>query len=422
MMHKKDVFLYVGLFFLVLGIFVSVTIPSLFHILGAIPLSLYFWRSFKDKTLSLPVSSIILIIYIVLGYLSNLLNEDTLSHSMRAYGKQKYLIFAILGIGAFPAFFKSYMTQKRTSFLIKTFFFTIILASIVGFIKIGFKFDPIKWQSGYSGNRSEGLTKIMRYGYGTGFIVSVLLGLVLYKNKFSSFISSKWLYLTLVFAILGLFASGCRGAILGTFCSIPFLVYFKNKKLGLGIFTLGLATLLGTLYLVLFGSVTNIRFFQKISAASNLIRLSQYEAAVYAVKEKPLFGHGINQFSTQCKRVKEKNGLYWVDYCKEFDLSCDLEYYHKIGPYCSHAHNIFLETSANRGFIGLILFTLWLLFWLFEMYKRGDTWGYLIIPFIINFVVAGQFEYALDANNSFLIFLIYPLSFLKKEHLSFLRS
>ena len=270
---KRDIFIYVGLFFLVLGVFVSVTVPSLFHILAAIPLLLHFFKNFSE--IKLPKSSIFLILLVFWGYISNFANFNDLNDVMRSFGKQKYIIFSILSLIAFPYFFKNYMTQKRIAFLIKTFFFTVIAACIVGIIKSRFGFDLVKFKSIVAIGRSEGFTEIMRYGYGTGFVVSLLTGALLYKSKVKNFISYKWLALAFVFGAVGMLESKCRGAILGTFCSIPFILYFKNKKLGVISFIVAFVSVLSIAAVVIFGGSSKSRMFQKLASPSNLIRFSQ---------------------------------------------------------------------------------------------------------------------------------------------------
>jgi hypothetical protein len=65
MTFKRDIFIYIGLFFLVLGIFVSVSVPSLFHILAAIPLILYTAQNYKN--VKLPLSAYFLILLLIWG-------------------------------------------------------------------------------------------------------------------------------------------------------------------------------------------------------------------------------------------------------------------------------------------------------------------------------------------------------------------
>ncbi len=412
---KRDIFIYIGLFFILLGIFVSVSVPSLFHILAAIPFLLYFKENIKNFKPSF--SMYCLFGLMIWGVIASLYNFEDLSNPMRSFGKQKYILFSLLSLVAFPVFFKNYMTKKRIVFLVKTFLFTIVAAAIYGEAKARFGFDILKMQeSGFNTVRNPGFTGIMRYGYGTGFVVSLLLGLVLNLKKIKNFLPVKWILVAVAFGLLGLLESQCRGAILGTICSIPFILLFKNKKLGVVSIILTTVGVLAIAGVMLFGGSQSSRLLQGASSPSNLIRLSQYEAAGRGIIDSPIFGLGTNQFSYSCPKIKEQHKIVWMDYCSKLNLKCD---YSDYKPYCSHAHNIFLQTGADMGFIGLGLMFLWLVAWLFEMFKRKDLLGYLIVPIIVNILVAGQFEYIFDANNSFMIFLIYPLSYLKRVDLCF---
>ena len=121
-------------------------------------------------------------------------------------------------------------------------------------------------------------------------------------------------------------------------------------------------------------------------------RLSLYQAALFMLKEKPLLGYGPGQFRNQVVRVRSQNGLGWE------------------GRTTPHAHNVFLETAANLGAVGLIALLGWLGCWVHELWRRKDLIAKCVLPFICAFIVGGQSEYTFDANNSFLIFFVYSAS------------
>ena len=76
----------------------------------------------------------------------------------------------------------------------------------------------------------------------------------------------------------------------------------------------------------------------------------------------------------------------------------------------SHAHNIFLQTGADFGLIGLLVLVAWMGLWIRELLAVGGLPMQLGLPFIAAMVVGGQFEYIFDANNSVLIFTVYAIS------------
>lgn len=409
--------MYTGIIFLAFGIFISVSIPSLYHILMVVPCCYFTFQYLKDGN-KLPKSTYPLIGLILTGYISNLANFENLNDVVRSFGKQKYYIFGILSIFPLKAFFKNYIGARQIKIILNIFFFTIIVAAIYGTIKSRYNFNLLNMTYEYTEEfRNGGFTGIMRYGYGMGFVLSLLVGVFLHREKLKAIISPKWFYLALLIGGAGFVFSFTRGAILGFFCSLPFIFWFYNKKWGKISFVVVAVLILSVLVITIKGGSKSSRFLTKITKSSNLKRLSQYEASLLAFSERPIIGHGVNQFSSECIRVKDKHQIFWQDYCKRIGFKCEYERYPNNAHYCGHSHNIFLEMAANMGIIGFVFFCLWLGMWITELIKRDDLLGKIYIPFIINFLLASQFEMIFDANNSFLIFFLYPLSFLKKEDL-----
>lgn len=410
--------IYVGIIFLSLGIFVSVSVPSLYHIFMVVPCVYFTWKYLKSGY-KLPKSSYALIGLVLTGYLSNIVNYDGLNDVMRSFGKQKYYIFAVLSIFPLKAFFKNYVGTRQLKIIINIFFFTIIAAAIFGTFKYRYDFNLLKMAHEYTKHsRVGGFTGIMRYGYGMGFVLTFMISMLLYRKKLTAIISPKWFYLTLIFGTAGFVLSFTRGAILGVFCSLPFILWFYRKKWGVISLTLVGILISAVVAIMFLGGHGSSRFLVKITQSSNLKRLSQYETSLRAFAEKPVLGHGVNQFSSECVRIKDKYNIWWKDYCNRIGFKCEYPKVPGEPHYCGHSHNIFLEMMANMGIIGLLFFVAWLGLWSFELLQRGDLLAKMYLPFIVNFVVASQFEMTFDANNSFLIFFLYPLSFVRKSDLS----
>lgn len=406
--------IYIGLMAIAFGIFVSVSLPSLYHVLALIPL-IYFTQKGWKEGMRFPLSTYFLIGLILTGYISNLMNIDTLNDPLRSFGKQKYYIFGILSIFSFRNFFKDYLGNYRIKRILDIFFFTIIAAAIYGTLKNRYDFDLLQMKSVWTKqSRNGGFTGIMRYGYGTGFVLSIMFGMFLYRNKMRK-ILGKMFYIALAFGIAGLVLSFTRGAMLGLLCSLPVIFWFWHRKLAIGLSVIIAILIGGAVLISIKGGSNSSRFLLKVTQGSNLKRLSQYQTSILAFKEKPVLGQGVNQFSSECRRIKEENDIWFGMYCEKFSLPCNYEKLEK--RYCGHSHNIFLEMAANMGIIGFVFFCLWFFTWMFELIKRQDLLGVILLPFMINFLIASQFEVTFDANNSFLIFTLYPLSFLRKEDL-----
>ena len=406
-------FSYIGICFLAFGVFVSVSVLPLFHILVAIP-SIYLSVKYLRDGNKLPSSAIILILYVLANYISSALSFDTLDNPIRSFGRPKYYIFAVLCIPLLSYLQRDYMNEFKWRKVLNIFSFTIIAAAFYGVIKGVIRFDLLTMAETvkhYDMGRAGGFTNIMRYGYGTSYALTFMLGLFLFRKRFNfSGLLSKLFYYAMVFGFVGLLLSKTRGALLGLLVSLPLLAYFYNKKLFKYVFGCITLVVVTVLTVVVLGGSSKLRILSKLDSGSNLKRLSQYQAAVLAFQEKPIFGHGTNEFSSHCLRIKKENNIFWADYCKSSLLSCN---YPEAKSYCGHSHNILLENAANVGLVGLSIFILWLLCWTYELYKRQDLITAIYLPFLLNFIVSSQFEQTLNANTSFMIFFLYSLSFVK---------
>lgn len=391
---------YWGAGFVAFGVLISVSVPSLFHILAIIPAVVVNLYYFKKKSLNLPKSAYVLIALIVWGYIVNFINFDQLNDPIRSFGKVKYWIFAVLSIGLFRYAFENYIDNFKVKRILNIFWFSIIASACYGF----YKDYP---------NRISGFTGIMRYGYGMSFILTIMLGVTLHYSKLKKFINARMFLSAFVIGLFGFLATKTRGAFLGGVVALPFVFYLYNKRIGkfVGAIT---AVLVSVIVIIsVNGGNSSFRILEKVGVSSNLKRLSQYEAALNSIKNNPIVGLGVNNFSSKCLNIKEKFEIHWPKYCAKYPV---LNCYYKAEDhprYCGHSHNIVLEHAANLGVLGAFLLVLWGACWLYEMIYLKTTFSMILIPFIINLFVAGQFENIFDANNSFLIFFLYPLSFIK---------
>lgn len=398
--------IYWGAFTVAFGIFISVSLPSLFHIFAVVPLLVFNYRLVKEKSLNLPTSAKLLLLLVVLGYLSNFINLSELNNVTRSFGKLKYFIFGVLSIGGFRLLTKDYLTSFRAKKVLNTFWVSIIIAGLYGIFKERIFYEDIPGRVG-------GLTGIMRYGYGMSFVLTIMAGIVFRLDKLNHLISKKLFLSALVIGFLGFFFSQTRGAMLGLIASAPFVIYYYNKKAGVASLILAILAIGSLAYISISGGNSSSRFFARLGSTGNMKRLSQYEMAYQSIKEKPWFGVGVNNISSKCSEIKDRHEIDWRMYCKYDVFKCAFHEYIPKKQYCAHSHNIVLEIAANFGIIGGVLLILWGGIWFIELYKLNTTLSIIILPFIINMFAAGQFENIFDANNSFLIFFLYPLSFLR---------
>ncbi len=371
-----------ALFFLAAGIFTSVTILSAYQILFSLSLLYFSFIAFKEKTIHLPKSAYWLIAFTIVALLSLVINFDLIPKPSKNFGRLKYFIFGIGGIVVFEFWLKE-ATERTKKILLNTFFVSIVVAGIYAIYHFIF----------LSQGRAKGLTDTMRYGYGSAMMLLTLLSAILHKEKLGSWFNWKLAIPVFIIGFTGMYLTYTRGALLGFLCGLPFVLYFFNKKLGYVLGGLAVLGVLGLVGVYLFGSgQSNSRFLVNKNNSSDVIRRSQWKAAIIATKEKPILGWGLSNFHSQLKRIKT-----------DYDL--DAKEYND-----AHSHNLFLEIASGTGILGLILFLGWVLSWAWEAFRAQGLTRVLVIPFGVAFVVSSQFEVTFDANNASMIFFLYALS------------
>lgn len=366
-----------ALAFLAAGIFTSVTILSGYQILFAIPLAYYTFKAIKDKTIDLPLSAYLLLSFTLIALLSLCLNYEIVPKPSKNFGRLKYFIFGSLGILVLRTWLSN-VTFQAKKVLIDLFFVSIVVAAGYAIYEFFTGGD----------NRASGLTDTMRYGYGTAMMLLVLLTAILHKKI--SFVKALPVF---ILAFLGMYLTYTRGALLGFMCGIPFVLYFYKPKLGLTLGGLAVLGILGLGGIYLFGSGEhNSRFLVNKNNPSDVIRRSQWKAAIVAIQEKPILGYGLSNFHSQLKRIKIEHDLDAKDYND------------------AHSHNLFLEIASGTGLVGLLFFVGWVVAWAIEVFKAGGLVRAAVLPFGVAFVVSSQFEVTFDASNASMIFFVYALS------------
>ena len=371
-----------SLFFLAAGIFTSVSILSVYQILFAVPLMYFLWWAIMKKDFKLPVSGWFLVAFTIAAVISLLVNFDLVPRPSKNFGRVKYFIFGICGIYVFRHWL-GHASEKAKRILINTLLLSLVVAGLYAF-----------WEFFISGKaRVKSLTDTMRYGYGSAMALLSLLSAILHREKIKSWFNWKWGLIAFIIGFSGMYLTYTRGALLGFLCGLPFVLYFFKPKVGLILGGLAVLGVLGLGGIYLFGSGEyESRFLVNKNNSSDVIRRSQWKAAIIATQEKPLLGWGLSNFHTQLKRIK-------------FAYDLDAKDYND-----AHSHNLFLEVASGTGLIGLFLFLGWLISWATEAFKAGGMIRAIVIPFGVAFVVSSQFEVTFDANNASMVFFLYAFS------------
>jgi len=318
------------------------------------------------------------------------INYDLVPKPSKNFGRVKYFIFAVGSIFVFRFWLKE-ASDKIKQVLSTTFLAVIVIAGL---------FMIYKSFITPSTERIRGLTDTMRYGYGTAMILLSIISGVLHRDKIKNWFDWRLALIAIISGLIGIYLTKTRGALLGFLCGLPFVLYYYKTKIGIafGIASLLIVGTLGGYYL--FGKVEvgqGSRFLINKENKSDVIRRSQWKAAVIAIKEKPALGWGLSNFHSQLKRIKTDYDLDAKDYND------------------AHSHNLFLEVGAGTGLVGLFLFLGWLISWAWESFKAGGLTRALVIPFGVAFVISSQFEVTFDANNASMIFFLYSMSVAAKE-------
>lgn len=365
-----------------IGIFTSVSILGISQALFAISVFYYSYKAYKDKNLELPKSTYWLFAFITIACISLIINLDVVPRPTKNFGRLKYLLFGGLGIFVFKYWLKE-STEKVQKIVVSLFLFAVIVAAAYGTIKFFVQTEP----------RLRGFTDTLRYGYGMGMTLLVILAAYLHRKKLEKWVDPKLCLTAFLVGFVGLYLTYTRGAILGFFCGLPFVCYFYSKKLGLTLGSLAIVVILTLGGFYLFGDGNyGSRFLMSKNNGSDNIRRSQWKAAVIATQEKPVLGWGFSNFHSQLKRIK-------------YDYDLDAKHYHD-----AHAHNLFLETASGTGIVGLIVFLGFVITWALECFWADGLTRALVVPFGVAWVISSQFEMTFDANNATLIFLIYSIS------------
>lgn len=370
-------------FFLAAGIFTSVSILAVYQVLSAVPMLVFAYLAFKNKEIKLSRSSWSLIGFCVVALISCLVNFAILGEPGKSFGKIKYFLFAVLSIFYIKDFIFT-ASDKVKKVLFNTLLVSISIAGLYALYEKYFK----------EMERIKSLTDTMRYGYGSAMILLVLLSAILHYPHFKRWVSRPGLIASFILGFVGMYFTYTRGALLGFACGVPVVIWYYHRKLAIILGSLVVFGLIAVAGFYFFGNGTKEsgpRILMSKSNESDQIRRSQWQAAFIAIKEKPLLGYGMGNFYSQVSRIKEENNLA-----------------HK--EYIAHAHNIFLETAAGTGLIGLFLLIAWLFFWWRELVASPHVLKAVLIPFGVCLVIAGQFEVIFDANNASMIFFLYPLS------------
>lgn len=371
--------------------YVSVSASALSHILIAVPTLYFTYKAIQERRLELSKSSVFLLLTIFISIISVFFAED-ISRKFHQISKVKYMLFGVLAIFSYKSALKQ-ISKKQISLMLNIFLVLLTIGNIAGIHALFNGYHVLRMKQASDGIRAAGMYGMaITYGYGIELIAILCLGVLInYWKNLEQLVNRNILIISTISSFLGLYFSYTRGAVLALIIAIPF-IFIHKKKVFITLMIAGITTLLIIASIVWNGNDVGNRFLLAAKTDSNMIRISQYQAAIAAFKEKPLIGWGYRNFESNAFDIKKRNG---IDYA---------EFY-------GHAHNNYLEFLAATGIFGFISFVLFVIFWMREMWVRTDALGVILLPFVISFSISGLFQNTInDAENMFFIMFIYTLS------------
>jgi O-antigen ligase len=375
-----------SLLILALGLFMSISLMALSHVLILIP-TFYFlpkteWKKLSKSNWALIIFSILIPISIAIT--SN--NEISL-HYFNIM-KFKYFLFGGLMAAPFGWFLKTKGSLKQIRILFWSALISSSLASLSGMIGLYTNFNPLKWAPPSSVTQNAGMFgMLMSYAHSEAIWCILLVGLFLNYKKVEKYFP-KWLLVTAIaINFVGFVTSYTRGALLAFLIALPFFFFKANKKKFLAAIA---ATFL--LAAVCWVTVPQVKVIFKGRKHSNILRVGQWQAALKVFELNPVMGVGFRNFQPYSTVIKKQYGYPEPEWE-------------------GHAHNNFLEVLADMGIIGFIPFLAWILCWLYESYKRDDLAARLAFPTIITIIIGGLTQNTVtDGVNLFLFMAFYALT------------
>jgi O-antigen ligase len=373
----------------------SLAASSLGHIFLILP-GFYFTALLWKKS-PLPTSAVFLGLYMLTAIITSYLAPN-MADPGHAVGELRYYLAGILAVAAFTAALACHQTKpelfdKRVRFLLYASLLIAVVASVNGVLGLFWGYNLLRFRPITDPHRATGLYSMaITFGYGIQFMALISAGYLVFSKKMQSYFSMTVLVVSFCYIMLGLYFAGSRGALLGFMAGLPFLFARIRQKTFYTVIFGSSLTLLMMLVVIFSGGSEMTRFLLPAQHDSNMIRVSQYQAAYYAIQERPLLGHGHRNFGNESERIKIEYDLPFKDFI-------------------SHAHNNYLEVWADSGLFGFLFFLAFQIFWFKEAWQRKDFIGDITTSVIVALVVSGLFQCTLiDAENVFAIFFIYGLS------------
>lgn len=233
-------------------------------------------------------------------------------------------------------------------------FCTVLFVSFDGYFQFIFGFNIFGWIT-EDVNRITGVFRDEQIlGHFLSLIFPLLLSLLVFK--FGTGLKNTFYFLLLLILIeIIIFISGDRSGFFRIFQFTLLLIFLSNHHKVFRFVAL-FVSLVFIVLLTIFNERSNDRFYQTVeevgSTSTSIMPWSpghekHYSVAIKMFAEKPFLGHGPQMFTKLCSERQE------------FNYGCS-----------SHPHNIYFQTLAELGLLGLIVLSIFFIFLTFSLSKH----------------------------------------------------
>lgn len=207
-----------------------------------------------------------------------------------------------------------------------------------------------------------------------GLLLGALLAAPEVRGRFCS-LKPVWIAAATVFALVGLYLTLTRGAMIGFAAGLFLLCARFSRKLLYTVAAVGVA-------LVVLAFATDSRYLR----LEDPMRTSHWLTASLAAARHPIVGLGYENYSHHSLELKKEFGTLPPD-----DFMKKGEKWGKKEFGRGHAHNNFLQAFATTGIPGGLLFLGFCWSWLREAWA-SPTCRRIFLPAIVAFLVSGMFD------------------------------
>lgn len=339
--------------------------------------------------------------------------------------KKDLAFFGILQLisylGVYIVFFAEFSQKKFVTFFQNVFIALALLINIIGIGQIilqkpiGLYIEQVRESSQFGFVTTDGwplfrvsgqLSHPTYFGSILSFALPILIGIYLQNKK--NYISNKFLFFSVATAIclsfVNIFATFSRSAWLAAgLIILCFFIYLKKTSLikSYSYLSLPLIAIASTIVILFPNQLSNrIRSFTTFNSIGNgQARMELINHAFEFIKNKPLTGVGLNQFTVELDKKT---------------LSPDMRFF--VFP----VHNTIVLFFSELGIIVGAIFVLWLINILYKGIKLikidPDPFTFGLVISILTFILNSQFHTLFNQDPTFDL-LVIAGAYLTKEYL-----